>query len=467
MAYRASSDESVHYPSAGIAWYALDCLLLLYFMYFVDRNILTLLVAPVRRDLGINDSQIGLLNGYSFSLLNGLFAIPFGWYADRRSRKAVLVFGIALWGCSTVASGFTTTFTQLMLTRMGLGLGEAALAPAAFSLIADYFPKERRGAAVGIYGIGGFGGIGLSYLIGGAVLATFRGVETVDLPFIGTTSLWHAAFIMVGCITLLLALLTTTIREPPRLGSLHKAPTAADGASFAGHMRDHWQAFWLVIGAYTCLGILAIGWFAWLPSYFIREFKMVPIAAGIEVGWTTTIAGVTGAVVGGYIADRFMRSGARGGKVLNLAIMFTAWIPCAIGIWLSDSIAMSLVWVFVFTFADGIGFMQYGNIMQEMFPAHLRARSVAAWSVCSALFSYGVGPLMFGLSTDFVFHGPDGLRYALGLVSLPVIAIGLACAWFARKPYDRARLAVDPTTKVDAEWLSLPGMGVVERRAAS
>ena len=95
---------------------------------------------------------------------------------------------------------------------------------------------------------------------------------------------------------------------------------------------------------------------------------------------------MTGAVVGGYIADRFMKRGARGGKVLNLAIMFTAWIPCTLGIWLSTSPAMSLVWVFVFTFADGIGFMQYGNIMQEMFPAHLRARSVAAWGVCSALF---------------------------------------------------------------------------------
>src|SRR5665213_2610031 len=107
MAYRASADDSAQYPSAGAAWYALIVLLLLYFMYFVDRNILTLLVAPVRRDLGINDSQMGLLNGYSFSVLNGAFAIPFAWYADRRSRRSVLILGLALWGCSTIASGFT------------------------------------------------------------------------------------------------------------------------------------------------------------------------------------------------------------------------------------------------------------------------------------------------------------------------------------------------------------------------
>ena len=199
----------------------------------------------------------------------------------------------------------------------------------------------------------------------------------------------------------------------------------------------------LVIAGYVCLGILAIGWFAWLPSYFIRVFKMAPITTGIHVGWVTTIAGVTGAVAGGYIADWMMRRGVRGGKLPTLVIMFLTWIVCALGIYFSNDPNLSLVFVFIFTFADGIGFMQYGNVMQEMFPTHLRARSIAAWAVCSSMFSYGVGPLMFGLSTDFVFHGSDGLRYALGLVSLPVIAIGLSCAWFGRGAYDRARQAAD------------------------
>src|SRR5215469_15237613 len=144
MAYRASGDDAARYPSAGFAWYGLGCLLLCYFMFFVDRNILTLLVAPVRRDLGINDSQMGILQGYSFSVFNGLMAIPFGWYCDRKNRRNVLIFGITLWGLSTIASGFTTTFTQLVITRMGLGIGEAALSPAAFAMISDYFPKSKR-----------------------------------------------------------------------------------------------------------------------------------------------------------------------------------------------------------------------------------------------------------------------------------------------------------------------------------
>lgn len=452
MTYRARSAQAAGYPSAGLAWYALIGLVLCYFMYFVDRNILTLLVAPVRRDLGINDSQMGILQGYSFSVLNGIMALPFGWYADRRSRRAVLIFGLAFWGFSTIASGFTTTFSQLMLTRMGLGVGEAALMPAAFSLISDYFPKARRGRAVGVFGIGGFGGIGLSYLIGGAVLATFRGVDTVSLPVVGTTSLWHAAFIVVGLVTLVLAALMATVREPPRLDSAKQ--TVAAGEPFLRYFTRHWESFTLVMGGYLCLGFCAIGWFAWLPTYFIREFKMAPIAAGVQVGTVTTVGGVLGAVAGGYIADWMMRRGLRGGKLPTLTIMFAVWIPCALGIWASNDPMISLVCVFVFTFMDGIGFMQYGNVMQEMFPPHLRARSIALWGVCTAVFSYGLGPLVFGLATDYVFVGPSGLRSAISFASMPVILLGLALSWYGRKPYDRARLAADPMVDVDMDWLA-------------
>ena len=460
MAYRTNETRAEGYPSAGLAWYALICLVICYFMYFVDRNILTLLVAPVRRDLNINDSQMGLLQGYSFSILNGVMAIPFGWYADRKSRRNVLIFGLGLWGLSTIASGFTATFTQLMVTRMGLGIGEAALMPAAFSLISDYFPKAERGRAVGIFGIGGFGGIGLSYLIGGAVLATFRGVDTVNLPVIGSTSLWHAAFMVVGMITLLLAIALVTIREPPRHDTAHQ--DVAAGEPFFSYFRKHWLAFVLVMGGYLCLGFCAIGWFAWLPTYFIREFKMAPIAAGVQVGIVTTVGGVLGAVAGGYIADWMTKNNFKGGKLLTLTIMFVVWIPCAFGIWVSDNIMLSLACVFLFTFMDGIGFMQYGNVMQEMFPAHLRARSIAAWGICTAVLSYGLGPLAFGLATDYLF-GAAGLRSAISLVSMPVILLGLGLSWWGRKPYDRARHAADPTVSVDLEWLSEHPMGVPSR----
>lgn len=457
MTNRAGVFEAEEYPSRGFVWYGLVCLLLCYFVFYVDRNILTLLVAPVRRDLGINDTQMGILQGISFSLFYGLMGIPFGWLADRVSRRNILIFGISIWGLSTIASGFTTTFTELVITRMGLGLGEASLLPAAYSLISDYFPKAQRGRAVGAFGIGGFGGIGLSYIIGGAVLASFRGVDTVALPFVGQTSLWHAAFIVVGLGTLVLAVLVAGVHEAPRLGSRREIVAgAAAQVTFPQHLRKHWVSFTVVVGAYCCVGIVAIGWFAWLPTYFIREFKMAPPVVGFQVGWVTTVSGVLGAVTGGFIADWMMRRGVRGGKLPTLVILFLAWIPCALGIWLFDDPTISLICVFVFTFADGIGLQQYANVMQEMFPNHLRARSIAAWIVCMNFLAYGTGPLLYGLATDYVFHGDTGLRYALGMVSLPVIFLGLALSWWGRKPYDRSRHAVDPVVKVDLAWISAP-----------
>ena len=275
------------YPSAAVAWYGLVLLLLCYFMYFVDRNILSLLVGPVRHDLDINYLQMGLLQGYTVSVFNGVMAVPFGWWADRRSRRNTLIFGVTLWASSTVASGFANTFDQLLITRMGLGIGEAALSPAAFALISDYFPKSKRGLAVGVYGIGGIAGIGLSYVIGGAVLAAFKGMDRVTLPIVGETSLWHAAFITVGVITLVLAaIIAATMAEPPRLGTRENAAKVEE--PFFGHLRQRLGGvLWPGLSAkgYICLGTVAIGWFAWLPTYFIREFKMPPATVGLQLGW--------------------------------------------------------------------------------------------------------------------------------------------------------------------------------------
>ena len=134
-------------------------------------------------------------------------------------------------------------------------------------------------------------------------------------------------------------------------------------------------------------------------------------------------------------------------------MLFLAWFPCAVGILLSTNATLSLALVVIFNFAVGIGFIQYANVMQEMFPSTMRARSIAAWNVCNSAISYGLGPVLMGGAMDYIFTGDSGARYTLGFVSLPIILIGASCAWLGRKPYDRARLAADPTSNVDVSWL--------------
>jgi MFS family permease len=446
MAYRMSDADTGQYPSARQAWYVTCCLLLCYLMFFIDRNILTLLVAPVRKDLGISDTEMGLLQGFAFSLFYGIMGVPFGWFADRVSRRNIIVFGVGLWGLMTIASGFATTFSQLVVTRMGLGIGEAALMPATFSLLADYFPKDRSGKAVGLF------------FIGGAVLAAFRGVDVVTLPLVGETSLWHAAFIIVGGATVILAILMTTVREVPRKTITGAPVTAEPQEGFFSFAKRHWVSLAVVYGAYICVGIVAIGWFAWLPSYFIRNFKMAPAIAGFQIGLVTTISGVLGCIAGGYIADWLSKRGVKGGKLAILLILFIGWVPAALGIWLFDNVTLSLACVFLFTFADGVGLIQYGNVTQEIVPAHLRAQAIAGWIVAMSFIGYGTGPVLFAWAADHLFEGPAALRYSLGILALPVIAVGLAITWWGRRPYDRARLEVDPTANVDVDFLASPAI---------
>jgi MFS family permease len=443
---RATEPSAIAHQNGRVAassWYGLAILLLCYLLYNIDRNTLSLTVASVRHDLKINDGQIGFLQGYAFSFVTGVMAFPLGWLADRWSRRGTLLIGLILWGGSTVASGFTTSFNELLVTRMCLGVGEAALAPAAFSLISDYFPRSSRGLAVGLYSMGGFAGIGGAYLVGGAVLRSFHERTIVSLPGVGSTSLWHAAFIVVGAATLVVAALVfLTLREPVRRVDPAKAARSpAADISFFGFLGRYWGSFGVISLAYVCLLTLSVAWFAWLPSYFIRGFGLTASSVGIQLGWVTATGGVAGAAVSGYVADWLERHQVKGGKLPTLAIMFSLSALCTVGILFSRSAPLSMFWAFLFLFADGIGFSQYGSVIPEMFPHHLRARSIGIFHACVTTSAYGLGPLLIGLVSEHMFHETSGLRYAFALVSFPVIIIGMIVVWLGRGSYDRARFA--------------------------
>jgi MFS family permease len=162
----SKAPEHDDFPSPGYAWYVVAVLTIAYVFSFIDRQIMNFLVGPIRRDLGISDTQISLLMGLSFAMFYTLFGIPLGRLADTRSRRGIISIGIAVWSLMTVACGMTRNFWQLALTRMGVGVGEAALSPAAYSLIADYFPPTRRATAMSVYSMGIYVGAGLSSILG-------------------------------------------------------------------------------------------------------------------------------------------------------------------------------------------------------------------------------------------------------------------------------------------------------------
>lgn len=186
-------------PSVGVyPWYVVFICMIAYLFSFVDRQILTLLVEPVQRDLNLSDTQFGLLHGFAFALFYAIMGIPVARLADQHSRPLIIAVGIFVWSLATAACGVAKTFGQFFLARMSVGVGECVLSPSVYSMLTDYFPKEKLGRAVGVFSMGSFFGAGLAYLIGAAVIEAVEGIDHVTIPLMGEVKAWQVTFFIVG-----------------------------------------------------------------------------------------------------------------------------------------------------------------------------------------------------------------------------------------------------------------------------
>src|SRR5687768_16688234 len=214
------------YPASAQAWYLVFVLLLFYIFSFIDRQIISLLVEPIKRDLQVSDTQIGMLQGLAFALFYTLFGIPIGRLADRMNRKVIIAAGVIAWSAMATWCGLAKNWTQLVIARAGVGVGEAALSPAAYSMITDAFPREKQGRAFSVYNMGIAIGAGIAMLVGGLVVAAISTEgKTFTLPLLGEVRAWQFVFIVTGAPGLLLPLLLLGVREPARRGlmKMHSA----------------------------------------------------------------------------------------------------------------------------------------------------------------------------------------------------------------------------------------------------
>ncbi|MBT7799203.1 MAG: MFS transporter, partial [Gammaproteobacteria bacterium] len=210
------TSDNANWPSPTIAWYAVGILFVAYTFSFADRFILSLLIEPIKQDLNLSDTKISLLHGFAFAIFYTFMGIPIGRLADKYNRRTIIVWGIATWSCMTAVCGITKGYWQLFAARVGVGVGEAALSPAAYSMIADLFPAQKLGRALSVYTTGAFVGAGLAFIIGGTAIAAITTSPEITLPVIGTIRSWQAAFFLVGLPGLLVAALMYTVKEPLR-----------------------------------------------------------------------------------------------------------------------------------------------------------------------------------------------------------------------------------------------------------
>jgi MFS family permease len=422
------------YPGAMRAWLAVGLLTVAYTLSLLDRWVLTLLVVPIKAALQVSDTTMGLLMGPLFALVYVFLGLPAGWVADRSNRRNLAAVAIAFWCLMTVLSGFTASFATLAMCRFGIGFGEAALTPAATSMISDLFPRRRVNSAIGVFNLGVFSGMGLSYIIGGVLLgwATTRGIHV----FRGALQPWQIVFVLVGAPGFVVAaLLMIAVREPARPAA-HTASQASLRNCLA-FVRRHRRAFVpLAVG----MGAVSLSGYAfsWLPTLFLRVWGWPAPRFSAVYGIILLVFGPSGAFIGGIIANRLYRAGQRDApyRVALISLVPLALIGGTAGLWPSPYEAFTALAIAAFCSAmatsAGVSAAVFGT------PAPYRGRVLALYTMTNSLIGTTLGPVGVGYLSDHVFVARDGIRYAMAAVLL--IIGGLLTAYLAtgRRAYAAA-----------------------------
>jgi len=430
------------YPPAGYAWYVVGVLTVAYVFAFIDRQILNLLVGPIRHDLSISDTQMSLLMGFSFAIFYSIFGFPLGRLADFKSRRTIVAVGMMLWSFLTAGCGVARQFWHFLLLRMGVGVGEAALSPSAYSLISDYFPKERRATAISVYSMAYYIGSGVALVLGGVVVGYASRKGSWVLPMAGAVHAWQVIFFIVGLPGVLLALLMYTVKEPTRRGA--RMSSTADGKITLAQvpMRDvvayigqNRATFLCHNVGFALLAFSGYGTSAWIPTFLIRRFGWTASHAGVVYGTIVCVFGTLGIVTGGWLADWLARRGYADSSMRVGVIGALAWLPAGILYPLMPSgnsaAAVLIPTIFVTSMPVGVA----AAAMQEMMPNVMRGQASALYLFVINLIGLGLGPTAVAVVTDYVFHNDNAVHYSLLIVGTLAHVGAALFLWRGLKPF--------------------------------
>ena len=419
--------------SSRRANYALAVFLFAYVLSFVDRQILSLMVDPIRRDLHISDLQMGLLQGMAFALLYAMLGVPVGLMADRLPRKWIITAGVAFWSAATAFCGVASNYPMLFAARMAVGMGEATLSPSAHSYLSDAYPPHKLARAMAIYALGITIGGGLALMIGGTVIDLVGTSQTVNLGFLGSMRSWQASFLIVASPGIVVTLLVAMVREPSRgvrLPSTLLTPGDADIGlrAMATYLARNPKAFASIYLSSCLLGIMGYGMTAWYPTLLIRNFGLSPGEAGRYLGLIFLILGSAGSIAGGLLSERLA---LRGRRDANLRVVAIAAAGTAIPATLAP--LMPGHWTMLLLFAPAcFCFNSYFGCsiaaLQLATPPRLRATNSALFLLANALIGLATGSAIIPLLDKWLFSGGGNIGASLALVAAIAGAAAAAIA---------------------------------------
>ncbi|ADG18174.1 major facilitator superfamily MFS_1 [Paraburkholderia atlantica] len=401
----------------------------------LDRNILSLFVGPIRSEIGLTDTQVSLLQGVAFALFYAAMGLPFGRVVDRYTRRNLIAAGVLLWSLMTIACGLSTGFWQLFFARMGVGIGEACLGPAAFSMIADCFTHERRGRALAAYNMSNYVGVGCSLLFGGLVISILGKLTHHGWFVVSDIQTWRIAFIVAAIPGILIAIIVMTMKEPER----QEMVRTSNGVRFLSYLRPRKPTFTCVYTVYTLTATIAYIIVAWAPSLYIRHFHIPPADVGWIMGAVSIGAGVCGCLVAGHISDALVSRGVPGGRFRVPLLWWPIAVISIIGMTRASSATVSLFFLGLLTFGSALAFSTAAAVIQDIVPNQFRGQAAAMNSIFTGLIGLSLGPTSVAMVTDYVLKDGKLIGTSLLVVIVPIAIAGFIACIAGQKSYQRTR----------------------------
>lgn len=417
-----------------------------YLFSYVDRQILSMLVGPIKADLGLTDTQISLLHGLAFAVCYTVIGVwPVGRWADTRNRRNLIAGGVALWSVMTALCGRATSYGSLFLARIGVGVGEATLAPAAYSMLADYFPPQQRGKALGLFAMGVYFGIGAAIMITGVVVQAVAASPATVLPLFGEVRSWQVAFLLLGPPGVLVALWMLAVKEPLRRGIA--ANVGANEVSFQAALahvfkREHLRFYGGLTLGVSLLTLLFNAVAFWVPAHLMRSHAYSPVDVAWSYGPLMLVFGAAGIFCGGLLADRLRASGRSDAELQVGVWSALALWPLAVACFQVSSGRAMLLLLGPLLFCSSFPFGAASAAIQLVTPNQFRARTSALYLLVINLTGIGFGSTAAALISDYWLRDPQRIGDGVTLVAAiaaPLAALTLASA---RRAYRSLQIAL-------------------------
>ena len=426
--------------SVTYCWYVVVLLTLIYTVSFIDRQILALMIGPIRRDFGISDTQVSLLIGLAFALFYTFLGIPIARLADRHSRRAIIAAGVLIWCVMTAACGVSHNYGQLFMARMGVGVGEAALGPSALSMISDYFPQHSRGRAISFYTMGISLGSALAMIVGGQLVANAMQAHPVTVPIFGQLYGWQPIFFIVGLPGIVLALIMLTVVEPERREKLRLAGDSEHPSlsTVAGFIFQRWRLYGSHFLGMSVAATLSYGFFAWIPQTFVRTWGWNIAQVGVAYGSVVAVSGVASIFLVSGLANWLT---ARGSKDVYMRVALYCVILAVFGAILTPVAPHPYIALLLLLPAT-IGTMAATAAgltgLMVVTPNQMRAQASALYYLVVNLIGLTVGPTGIALFTDKVFRDDTMLRYSVLCIACLAGAFAIALLLYNVRQYRAA-----------------------------